>query len=117
LAALSLQGDPDEPTYSGTTPDGHTPLQAYSARVKARPADTDPATHYRVRHDRVDAHGKISLRYMSRLYHIGIGRAHKGQQVKLLIADQNIRVITLNGELIRQLTLNPTRDYQPIKSH
>ena len=30
---------------------------------------------------------------MSRLHHIGLGRAHKGRQVKLLIADQSIRVI------------------------
>ena len=51
---------------------------------------------------------------MSRLHHIALGRAHKGRQVKLLIADQNIRIITTDGELIRQLTLNPSRDYQPL---
>jgi hypothetical protein len=44
---------------------------------------------------------------MSKLHHIGLGRAHKGRQVKLLIADQNIRVITLEGELIRELTPRP----------
>ncbi|MCW3025784.1 MAG: hypothetical protein JWM29_1216, partial [Solirubrobacterales bacterium] len=49
-----------------------------------------------------------------RLYKIGIGRAHKGRQVKLLIADQSIRVIDLDGELIRELTLDPSRNYQPI---
>jgi hypothetical protein len=70
-----------------------TPLQAYSARVKARPAGASPRTHFRVREDRVDQTGKISLRYQSRLYKIGIGRAHKGRAVKLLIADQRIRVI------------------------
>jgi hypothetical protein len=73
-----------------------------------------PATHFRVREDTVDAHGKITLRYMSKLHHIGLGRTHKGRQVKLLIADQHIRVITLNGELIRELTLDPNRDYQPL---
>ena len=31
-----------------------TPLQAYSARLKARPAGTEPATYFRVRNDRVD---------------------------------------------------------------
>jgi transposase InsO family protein len=94
--------------------DGRTPLQAYSARVKARPAGADPATHFRVRQDKVDAHGKVSLRYMSRLHHIGIGRAHKGRAVKLLVADRNVRVTSLNGELIRELTLDPNRDYQPL---
>jgi transposase InsO family protein len=94
---------------------GRTPLQAYSARVKARPLSRASAgKHYRVRHDRVDETGKVSLRYMSRLYKIGLGRAHKGRQVKLLIADQNIRVITLEGELIRELTLDPSHVYQPL---
>jgi transposase InsO family protein len=91
-----------------------TPLQAYSARVKARPAGAPAATYFRVRQDKVDETGKVSLRYDSRLYKIGIGRAHKGRSVKLLIADQNIRVIDLEGELIRELTLDPSRNYQPI---
>jgi hypothetical protein len=30
--------------------------------------------------------------------------------VKLLIANQSIRVIDLDGELIRELTLDPSRD-------
>jgi hypothetical protein len=51
---------------------------------------------------------------MSRLYKIGVGRAHRGRSVKLLIADQSIRIIDLNGELIRELTLDPSRNYQPI---
>ncbi len=71
-------------------------------------------THFRVRKDRADAEGKVSLRYESRLCKIGIGRAHKGRAVKLLIADQSVRVIDLNGELIRELTLDPGRTYQPL---
>jgi hypothetical protein len=88
---------------------------AYSARVKARPAGgTLPTTHFRVRQDKVDDTGTVPLRHMSKLHHIGLGRAHKGRQVKLLIADENIRVIDLHGELIRELTLDPRRDYQPL---
>jgi transposase InsO family protein len=94
--------------------DGRTPLQAYSARLKARPAAVKPGTHFRVREDRVDQTGTVSLRYMSRLHHIGLGRAHKGRHVKLLIADRSIRVITTEGELLRELTLDPSRDYQPL---
>jgi hypothetical protein len=94
---------------------GRTPLQAYSSRVKARPAGAQAQTYFRVREDRVDETGKVSLRYDSRLYKIGLGRAHKGREVKLLIADQQIRVIDLNGELIRELTLDPNRIYQPIR--
>jgi transposase InsO family protein len=95
--------------------DGRTPLQTYSARIKAKPAAMKPETHFRVREDKVDAHGKVTLRYMSKLHHIGLGRAHKGRPVKLLIADQSIRVIALDGELIRDLTLDPSRDYQPLQ--
>jgi transposase InsO family protein len=95
---------------------GRTPLQAYSARVKARPLSgvLTADRHYRVRQDRVDDTGTVTLRHMSKLHHIGLGRAHKGRQVKLLIADKSIRVITLEGELIRELTLDPSRDYQPL---
>jgi transposase InsO family protein len=94
---------------------GRTPLQAYSARLKARPAGAKAGTYFRVREDRVDKTGKVSLRFHSRLYKIGIGRAHKGRPVKLLIADQNIRVIDLEGELIRELTLDPSRSYQSLR--
>jgi hypothetical protein len=96
---------------------GATPLQAYSARIKARPANqtTAPATHFRVRQDKVDKDGRVTLRHESRLHHIGIGRAHKGRPIKLLIADRNIRIIDPEtGELLRALTLDPTRDYQPL---
>jgi transposase InsO family protein len=95
---------------------GRTPLQAYSNRIKARPATgTLPTTHFRVRQDKGDQGGRVTLRHNSRLHHIGIGRAHTGRTIKLLIADQNIRVIDQQtGQLIRELTLNPNRDYQPL---
>jgi len=95
---------------------GRTPLQAYSARIKARPAGQPADTHFRIRQDKVDKTGRVTLRHNSRLHHIGIGRAHKGRKVKLLIADQQIRVIDLHGQLIRELTLDPNRDYQPLNS-
>jgi hypothetical protein len=66
-----------------------------------------------VRVDKVDDTGKVSLRFHSRLYKIGVGRAYKGRTVKLLVADHNVRVIDANGELIRELTLDPSRIYQP----
>ena len=56
-----------------------------------------------------DASG-ISLH---KLHHIGMGARHRGQPVVMLIADRDIRVLTPNGEPLRHLTLDPTRDYQP----
>jgi len=93
---------------------GRTPLQTYASRVKARPVGASARTYFRVREDRVDESGKVSLRVDSRLYKIGLGRAHKGRRVKLLIADQDVRVIDTNGELLRELTLDLSRCYQPL---
>ena len=48
------------------------PAAAYAARPKATPAErTD--THFRVRHDRVDKTGRVTLRHAGRLHHIGLG--------------------------------------------
>jgi transposase InsO family protein len=119
LSELQRQLDTFARYYDHTRPhralSGRTPLQAYTARLKARPAGAKAGTYFRVREDKVDKTGKVSLRYDSRLYKIGIGRAHKGRPVKLLIADQNIRVIDLQGQLIRELTLDPSRNYQSLK--
>ena len=91
-----------------------TPAAVYNRLPKAEPGQTDNTTHFRVRHDRIDKTGSVTLRHNSRLHHIGIGRAHKHTPVTLLIADLDIRVIaTQTGELLRHLTLDPTRDYQP----
>jgi Integrase core domain len=54
---------------------GRTPLQAYSARIKARAASLEaPEAHFRIRHDKVDAGGTVTLRHDSKLHHIGLGR-------------------------------------------
>jgi hypothetical protein len=89
------------------------PATVYAARPKATPGKRLD-THDRVRADRIDQFGKLSLRHAGRLHHIGIGRTHAGTRVLLLVQDLNIRIINAaTGELIRQLTLDPTRDYQP----
>jgi len=80
-------------------------------RSTAPPARIEP--HYRVRKDKVDITGVITLRHNSRLHHIGIGRRHVGTRVLVLVADLDVRVLTEEGELLRELTLDPTRDYQP----
>lgn len=92
---------------------GATPLKVFSQKVKARPQPPKPRTYYRVRKDKVDQTGSVTLRHNSRLHHLGIGRAHKGRVVTILIDDLDIRVVDKHGELIRHLTLDPSRDYQP----
>ncbi|MGH3292188.1 MAG: integrase core domain-containing protein [Trebonia sp.] len=86
------------------------PATTYAARPKASPGDRAAATHDRVRTDRVDATGLVTLRHNGKLHHIGIGRAHAATRVLLLVQDLNIRVINAGtGELI----LNPEKNYQP----
>jgi transposase InsO family protein len=91
-----------------------TPTEAFTARPKALPTGVAIVDgHYRVRQDRVSDSGTITLRYDSRLHHIGLGRRFAGDRVLVLAHDRHIRVLTEPGELIRELTLDTTRDYQP----
>ena len=91
-----------------------TPLEAFQARPKATPALSGfvVPVHYRVRKDRVDQTGKITLRYKSRLLHIGLGRRHARRRVFVLVADLHVRVLTEDGEVLRDLVLDPSRSYQ-----
>jgi hypothetical protein len=50
-----------------------------------------PFSHYRVRNDKVDKVGKITLRYGGRLRHINVGRAHARERVLVLVADRDVR--------------------------
>ena len=117
LAILQLQLDAFRRYYNVERPHralrGNTPLQAFSSRVKARPAVDRTLTHFRVRQDRVSKAGNVTVRYLSRLRHIGVGRAHIGEPVKLLIADDYVRVVGEDGSLLRELILDAACDYQP----
>ena len=92
----------------------HTPREAFNARPKAFPTGYKIPPHFRVRHDKIDAAGVITIRYNSRLHHIGLTKHLRGTKVIVLINDLDIRVLDRHsGQLIRKLTLDPTRDYQP----
>jgi transposase InsO family protein len=91
-----------------------TPAVAYAARPKATPGSRDSDTHDRVRTDVIDTNGVVTLRHAGRLYHIGVGRTHARTHVIMLVQDLHIRIIdATTGELLRQLTLDPARNYQP----
>jgi hypothetical protein len=51
-----------------------TPGDAYRATPKATPATNGhPQRHYRIRYDRPDPKGKMSIRRAGRMHHLGIG--------------------------------------------
>ncbi len=92
-----------------------TPAEVFAAREKATPSGPRiEAAGYRVRHDKVDKTGSVTLRYRSRLHHIGVGRAYCGWRVILLVAGRDVRILGLDGSPLRHLILDPTVDYQPM---
>jgi transposase InsO family protein len=119
ITALQAQLDAYRDYYNHQRPHRavgrRTPATAWNARTRAIPARQGIriSEQFRVRKDRVDTDGKLTLRHGSRLHHIGIGRRWAGTKILMIIHELNIRIITETGELIRDLTLDPTRDYQP----
>ena len=93
------------------------PATLFETMPKALPANSrDAETHARIRHDRIDTSGVVTLRIAGRLHHIGIGRTHARTHVILLVHDLHVRVVNdATGELLRELEINPEQDYQPQK--
>lgn len=90
--------------------DRRKPAKAYAARPRLDPRHH--RRHWRIR-EGIDDSGVVTLRYNSRLRHIGIGRTRKGARVKILVHGRHIPIVNPDTcELIRALLLDPTRDYQ-----
>ena len=113
---LQLQLDAFRSIYNQQRPhralDGRTPLQAFNARLKASPSPASTQLDYRIRRDRLDSGGRVTLRYLSRLRHFHVSYKRRGQEVILLVAGDHVRVLAEDGALLRELTLDPSRDYQ-----
>jgi transposase InsO family protein len=119
IAELQTQVDRFVAYYNEVRPhrarERRPPRVAFEARAKARPSGPmiRVGAGVRVRRDRIDNNGKVTLRHRTRMHHIGVGHAHKGKRVIMLVDGLDVRVVSQDGELLRQLTLDPTRDYQP----
>ena len=92
-----------------------TPAVAYVAREKAIPVPSQKRPHYRVRHDVVDAEGKVSLRYKGKMLHLNVGYRHRRQRILLHIIDERVRILTEDYKLIGEATLDPRQSYQPVR--
>jgi transposase InsO family protein len=118
LAELQTQLDAFRLYYNSRRPHRalarRTPEAIFRSRLKAAPIAHPAPLDHRVRHDKIDRFGKVTLRYLGRLRHIPVGVAHKNRKVRLLVAGPDVRIITEDGELIRALTLDPARSYQPL---
>jgi transposase InsO family protein len=116
-AHLQLQLDAFRAYYNQQRPHralgGRTPLTAFNARLKAKPSEPT-VTHFRVRKDKVDRFGRVTLRYLNRLRHIGVGCPYKHWPVRIFVAGAYVRIVTDDGQLLRELTIDPSRDYQAL---
>jgi transposase InsO family protein len=117
LAELQAQIDRFVHIYNEERPHsarGCPPMQAWRALDKATiEIDGQPLlAHTKVRRDRVDKTGSFTLRYRSKLHHVGVGRAYQGKRVLILMADLDVRVIDEDGSMIRHFELDPSVDYQ-----
>lgn len=118
ITDLQQQLDAFTTIYNDTRPHRalgrRTPSQAYQALPKTGPTIELLERHWRVRHDTVDTSGVVTLRWAGKLRHLGIGRAHTGARIVLLVAGNNTIVVRPDtGEIIAEHTLNPNHDYHP----
>jgi hypothetical protein len=73
------------------------------------------AGEFRIRHDKVDRDGKVTLRYAGKLRDLQVGRAHTGRRVMLLVDDREVRVLSSDGEFRAEVQIDPTKIYQSRK--
>lgn len=92
--------------------DRATPGTAYRATPKALPAAPSNPGFYRLRYDRVDQNGRITLRHASRLHHLAIAAEHSGKRVLALVDNNTVTVIHLDtGEILATNTIDPAHGY------
>ena len=90
-----------------------TPIEAFAARPRATPSGLKSPEHTRIRRDRIDG-SAVTLRHDSRLHHIKVGRRFAGTRVVMLVAGLDVLIVSEDGELLRELGLDPTKGYQAL---
>jgi len=118
LSDLQNQLDQFQRIYNDTRPhralNRQTPRQAYDATIKATPALAAPGTHFRIRTDTIDRHGKVTIRHAGALHHLGVGRAHGGTPVLILIDTTDATVTGRDtGEVLGTYRIDPDHNYWP----
>ena len=112
-AASSASTAQYQPYVASSTTSGASPARAITTASESSTGKREDDTHDRVRRDKVDKVGKITLRHGGTLYSIGIGRTHAGTRVIVLAHNLDIRIIdAATGELLRELILDTTKRYQ-----
>jgi transposase InsO family protein len=90
-----------------------TPGDAYRTTPKAAPASNGHAPrHYRLRYDRLDAKGRMTMRRAGRMHHLGVGIEHARKRVLAFADDHHITVADLTtGEALSRHLIEPNKTY------
>jgi transposase InsO family protein len=87
------------------------------ARPIAQPPKAQPATghnpgHYRLRYDRLDPQGRMTMRRAGRMHHLGAGASHARKRVLALTDDHQVIVTDLTtGEVLSTHLIQPDKNY------
>lgn len=117
LPELQRQLDTFREHYNERRPhralDRATPEAAYMATPKAIPATNGHRPgHYRLRYDRLDTKGRMTLRRAGRMHHLGIGAAHARKRVLAFADEHRITVADLStGEVLSIHLIEPNKTY------
>jgi transposase InsO family protein len=117
IAELQQQLDQFREHYNERRPhralNRRTPGDAYRATPKAVPASNGRAPgHYRLRYDRLDTKGKMSLRRAGRMHHLGVGTTHARTRVLAFADEHHVTVADLTtGEILSVHLIEPDKTY------
>lgn len=70
-----------------------TPPQAYNRLPKAQPLDIPIGTDNRLRRDKVDNDGKVTLRWAGNMRKLYVGRKHRTKEIMLICINNDITAI------------------------
>ena len=89
-----------------------TPAQAYNRLPKAQPLDIPIGTDNRLRRDKVDNDGKVTLRWAGNMRKLYVGRKHRTKEIMLICINNDITAITPHtGEIWGRYHLDKTKKY------
>ena len=90
-----------------------TPAHAYRATPRAAPAGGGRAQgHYRLRYDRLDGKGKMTIRRAGRMHHLHAGVEHARKRVLAFADDDRVTIAELvTGEVLSTHLIEPNKAY------
>lgn len=92
------------------------PHEWYHRTLKALPKEKDITRdrEFRIRHDRVDTNGKLTLRHDGQLRHLGVRKINRRKNAVMIIDTEEATVVEVaTGEILSRHVINEDRNYWP----